>query len=508
MYFIEMVNIIKEKYDISIHSHINYSSIFEIEYIGHKPIKWNEHTLYIGDFSKVEDIPSLPIMVLTREDTLFKGKLTSGSCYGVIKSKDLHGIVAMAKEILCEDLKSQAILYEIAQLAMDNKDIASLIDNAASLIGNALILVDSKMNILVHSTSFEIMDPLWAENIKKGHYSYEFTQKVKANKEMQEWTKSGEESKVISLEGDIQPKLVTRISQKGHIVGALIMIAHHRPININHMKQLPQIGKILFNQFSKGFEDNTYKSLYSAVLFHLLSGDGFSDTFDFITLSQADFPEEMTVVVVRFIKRIQNRYLKMNIGAELERIFPNAYLVHYKNYIGILVPEISLEQEGKLLDLSASEDINIGISWPFNDILDFRRYFYQAVASIKQAQSFGQTNKVFKYKDFSFYDLLYNYSGRIPLHNYCHPALKILRDYDKGNNTELYITLETFLNSSLNIKTTSETLFLHRNTVNYRLSKIIELTNLDLDNNETVFSLIDSLRIQKFLKSRDSLDIK
>lgn len=507
MHFIEMINLIKHKYDISICSHINYSTIFEIEYITDTPTIWSEHTLYIGDFSKIKDIPSLPIMILTTDDAPLKGRLPSGSCCGKIETKDVHRIVIMAKEILCEDLKSQAILFEIAQAAVNDKDIASLIDNAASLIGNALILVDSKMNVLVHSTSFEIMDPLWVDNIKEGHYSYEFIQKVKGNKVMQEWVKGGEETKIITLEGDLQAKLVTRITQKGHIVGALIMIAHHTPINRNHMNQLPQIGKILFNKFSKGFEDDTYKSFHSAVLFHLLSGDGLSDTFDFITLSQADFPEEMSVVVVRFIERVQNRYLKMNIASELERIFQDGYLVHYKNYIGILVSEISLEQENKLLSLATSEDVNIGVSWPFNDVLDFRRYFYQAVASIKQAQSFGKTNRVLKYRDYSFYDLLFNYSGRIPLHNFSHPALKILKEYDESNNTEFYITLETFLNSSLNIKTTAEILFLHRNSVNYRLNKIIELTNLDLDNNETVFSLVDSFRIQKFLNSRDKLDM-
>lgn len=507
MHFMEMVNLIKNKYDLRVQSQVNYSTIFEIDYIGHDPIVWNEHTLYIGDLSKIENIPSLPIMVLTSSEESLLEELTVGSCCGLVKDKDIPGIITMAKGILCEDLKSQAILYEIAQAAMDNKDIASLIDSAASLIGNALILVDSKMNVLVHSTSFEIMDPLWLENIKKGHYTYEFSQKVKANKEMQEWTKGGEELKIITLEGDIQEKLVARITQKGHIVGGLIMIAHHMPINPNHMKQLPQIGKILFNQFSKGFEGNNYKSYYSAVLFHLLSGDGFSDSFDFITLSEDDFPEEMTVLVVRFIKRVQNRYLKMNMGAELARIFPKGHLVNYKNYIGVLLEGISSNQEDKLLELAKSEDINIGISWTFNDISEFRRYFYQAVASIKQAQSFGEANRVLKYGDFAFYDLLYNYSGKIALHSYCHPALKILKEYDRANNTEFYITLKTFLNSSRNIKTTSQTLFLHRNTVNYRLSKILELTKLDLESNETIFSLVDSFRIEKFLQSRDSLDM-
>lgn len=507
MYFIEIVDLLKEKYDISIVDHNKYSSIFDIGMIGDGLPRWNEHTLYIGDFSNLEAFPRHPIMLINTAKEIPMDKLPSGSCLAVIDSKDEAGIAMLAKNILFEDLKSQAILFEIAQEALNDGDLVTLMDNAASLIGNALILVDTRMNILLYSSSFEIMDPLWADNVKRGTYSHEFMRKVKRSKDMQEWDKSGDETRVITLEGDLQPKLVTRITQKGHVVGALIMIAHHSPINGHHLKQLPQIGKILFNRFSKGDENGTYKSYYNAILFHLLSGDNLSDTYDLLNLSTADFPKEMRVIVVRFIKRVQNRYLKINMAAELERIFPRGYPVHYKNYIGILVENISPEQEKELSILSTGEDINIGISWPFTDILDFRSHFYQAVASIKQAQSFGEINKVFDYTAYSFYDLLYNYAGKIALYGFCHPALSILKEYDVNNNTELYLTLETYINSSLNLKVTAERLFLHRNSVTYRLNKIIEVTSLNLEDVDTIYSLVDSFRIQKFLNTRENLNL-
>ena len=89
--------------------------------------------------------------------------------------------------------------------------------------------------------------------------------------------------------------------------------------------------------------------------------------------------------------------------------------------------------------LVKEENINIGISWPFTDILDFKKHFYQAVVSIKQAQNFGKTNKVLVYTDYSFYDLLFNYTDKIPLKNYCHPALQILKEYDNSNKSELVL---------------------------------------------------------------------
>ena len=507
MYFLEMIKLIQEKYEISILNQTNYKTIMDVVFITDGPVSWNNHTLYIGNLSKLDPLPDHPIMLLNTNSISFKNTWAKETCLGIIQHKQAQDVYQMAKDILYEDLKSQATLFKVAQSALQGKDIVSLIEIAASLIGNALILVDSNMKVLVHSTSFEIMDPLWADNIEKGHYSYQFMQKVKSNEDMQGWSKSGKESRIITLEGDAQPKLVTRITQEGHIVGALIMIAHHTPINPSHIKLLPQIGEFLFETFNSGFGNGIHSSFYGTILFHLLSGDELSDAFELMTLSKADFPSEMLVVVARFIRRIENRYVKRAVGVKLEIIFPNGHLVQYKNYIGILVPSISTKQKEKLKKLVTEENINIGISWPFTDILDFKKHFYQAVVSIKQAQNFGKTNKVLVYTDYSFYDLLFNYTGKIPLKNYCHPALQILKEYDNSNKSELYITLKTFLNSYKNRKATAEALFLHRNSVTYRIDQIVEITGLDLNDINTIYSLVDSFRIESFIETADMLDI-
>ena len=500
MFFSYIVQQLQRSYEVSYEIEGDKFSIIDIVFLTFCPVSWSEHTLYIGKSSILSPLPDRPIMLITTDDAPVNDILLSGSSLCIIKDKDLNDIYRIIKNIFYKDLKSQVILYKVSEEALNGKDIVSLINTAASLIGNALILVDANMKVLVHSTDFEIMDPLWAENIKLGYYSSEFIQKVKSNKDMQEWRKSDAESKVITLDGDKQPKVVTRITQNGHVVGGLIMIAHHTPINHSNVKQLSKIGKILFDTFNNIFGDNRFQSFHSTILYHLLSGDDISSTIDLSILPHQEFPKNMTVVVARFIRRIENRYFKKTVGVELERIFPNGYPVHFKNYIGIMVQSISHEQLKELNNLVESEEINIGISWQFTDILDFRKYFYQAVSSIKQAQRLGVTNMILDYTDYSFYDLLFNYSGKVPLQNFCHPALQLLKDYDKVNNTQLYITLKTYLKCNRNLGITAEALFLHRNSVIYRINRIVDVTGIDLNNINTIYSLVDSYRIQTFLE--------
>ncbi|WP_291636024.1 helix-turn-helix domain-containing protein [Clostridium sp.] len=500
MYFSEMIKLIQSKYDISFSCTVNYLTILDVVFLDSNPVSWNDHTLYIGNLAQVEVLPNRSIMLLTINNISLEDMLPEGSYWGIIDPKDTQRVYQVAKDLLYEDLKSEAALFKITQASLQGKNILSIINTAASLIGNALILGDSNMKVIAHSTVFDIMDPLWADNIEHGDYSNEFIKKVRSNKDMQEWSKSGKESRIITLKGDKQPKLVARISQKGHIIGALIMIAHHSPINPSHFKQLPQIGRILFDTLNSGSGDEIYKSFYSNILYHLLSGDELSDTFDLLTMSKAEFPKEMTIVVARFIRRVENRYLKQTVGVKLRKIFPKGYPVQYKNYIGILVPSVSSKQREKLSELVSTENLNIGLSWTFRNILDFKKYFTQAIASIKQAQNFGITNKVLDYTDYSFYDLLFHYTSKISLQNYCHPALQMLKEYDKSNKTELYITLKTFLNSNKNLKTTSESLFLHRNSVTYRINQIVKVTGIDLNAISTIYALVDSFRIEDFLE--------
>lgn len=64
--------------------------------------------------------------------------------------------------------------------------------------------------------------------------------------------------------------------------------------------------------------------------------------------------------------------------------------------------------------------------------------------------------------------------------------LKPLLDYDLKHGTELVKTLEVYFNNCRNSVNTARDLFIHRNTLLYRLEQISKILDLDLNNNEQV----------------------
>ena len=494
MRYYELICMLQKDYDISCKDDNHSSKVMDIKYIENQVDHWNTSTLYVSTDPSLTQELEQPIMLLCsyQPDTLPKGSRCS-----IFKKEDLHSLLNTAKEYILEELRADAALFELAEAVLYGKSIVQIINTAASLMENALILVDNSMKVLAHSTIYDITDPLWAENVERGTCSYEFMQKVRADKRMKEWSKQDGETQVIQLPGDLQPKLVARMTYGGHFIGSLVMIENESPIRRYHHRQLPRIGKILIERLNY----HALGGVRSAILYDLLDKADISDTLKLIEMSKASFPKEMYVVVARFVRPINNRYLKRTIGMDLERIFTKGYSVQYKSYIAILVASVSASQKEELTKIAQSEDVSIGLSWSFNDILEFKRHFNQAVSSIKFAQRFNLEKQIFDYTHFSHYDLLYNYTGKLPLQNYCHPALQALREYDESNNTQLYDTLKTYLNCNKNLRATSEALFIHRNSLAYRLSRIHQVTELDFNNVNTIDSLKDSYRIERFLQA-------
>ena len=54
--------------------------------------------------------------------------------------------------------------------------------------------------------------------------------------------------------------------------------------------------------------------------------------------------------------------------------------------------------------------------------------------------------------------------------------------YDQANRTDYVKFLESYLKNNCNVHETSSQLYLHRNTVNYKLNKIGRILNCDLSN--------------------------
>lgn len=79
-----------------------------------------------------------------------------------------------------------------------------------------------------------------------------------------------------------------------------------------------------------------------------------------------------------------------------------------------------------------------------------------------------------------------------------HPILKQLYEYDQENHTELYATLYCYLKNERSLIHTARELQLHRNSLSYRLNRISELWDVDLEDFHTRLHILISYEILSY----------
>jgi purine catabolism regulator len=105
--------------------------------------------------------------------------------------------------------------------------------------------------------------------------------------------------------------------------------------------------------------------------------------------------------------------------------------------------------------------------------------------------------------ELNVYRLLFLLEHSPELASFCQETIGKLIEYDRTQGTELVETLSAYFGHKSNLSQTAEALFVHRNTLLYRMERIREISGLDLDNPETRLSIQLALRAHRLLTARE-----
>lgn len=122
-----------------------------------------------------------------------------------------------------------------------------------------------------------------------------------------------------------------------------------------------------------------------------------------------------------------------------------------------------------------------GISSPVEGILAIGQGFRQADIVLEFITNTDSSNWLVSFSDCVLQYLCDCGSRELPARMLVHPALLELMACDSDTGTRYFETLQTYLLCERNIPKTSAELIIHRTTLTYRLSRIQEITKLNLE---------------------------
>jgi purine catabolism regulator len=142
--------------------------------------------------------------------------------------------------------------------------------------------------------------------------------------------------------------------------------------------------------------------------------------------------------------------------------------------------------------------VALGVGQAAHDISAWRSSYRDAVQALDLAMRL-QTDTPLYIGDLGVYQLILGLSDREKLLSFCERTLGPLLDYDMRQHADLIKTLEAFFACHGNLSQTADMLIVHRNTLLYRMNRINEIAQIDLDRPEIRLALHLALTVRRLL---------
>lgn len=163
----------------------------------------------------------------------------------------------------------------------------------------------------------------------------------------------------------------------------------------------------------------------------------------------------------------------------------------------------SLEAVEAVFNLLSSKYSEVEISLSFSRIRettsDIKISYREAFKALSMIDICHRDSKIIKYKELGIIRWLVELSNIKEIQQYCYENLGPILEHDKNHGMDLMGTLKCYFQNNRHLLKTSQELFIHRNTLIYRLSTIKDLLKIDLDDAMIDLELFNSILIYEFI---------
>lgn len=239
-----------------------------------------------------------------------------------------------------------------------------------------------------------------------------------------------------------------------------------------------------------GYDPN--KSYYSIVIFinNFIKLIKHNDVWD----ENIEFRLKQNIqqIVIDIMYKHNKKIINVTESKSILLMVPGEKL-HRDNEINVIAEEIYDKIENKIDGIETS----IGIGGMWKGIENLKKSVEEAKKAIKVLKI--DKNKFCNYEDIGVYKLFFQINDKGIIEQFYTNILENLIDYDNKNSTKLVDTLEVYIDKNCNLIQAASELFIHKNTLKYRIKRIDDILKCDLRDMEVLLNLSMAFKAKKFL---------
>ena len=379
----------------------------------------------------------------------------------------------------------------VLQLMTKEKDLQSFLDELYARYGMPVIVTDMAYRLIAYGGRRPCADPLWQKLIDSGAAEPETV--------INEYFGDGFTDRMITSDGPVDatwgvnadyPQCTCTVKTEGSAEGCCSVLYMDRErldfaLELNAAAAAATSVYLSTGRYKSGHDYKPERAAIARFLLEnpdtpisLLYGTEFYRTEKLTPgyMAAVISPKEPNPArmqnVLTCIRAKYPQMLYIYKGSDAYLFFWNLRSEKQKEK---LLEELRSDAQGKL-------SLVIGVSGLFGDAQERGLYIEQARLAMECGRKGCGDNDI---KTLCYYDCYVDILLRlgydvISPENLVLPEIKTLQDYDRENNTGFFASLECYLDEYCDISNAAAKLFIHRNSLFYRLSKCEDIMGLSL----------------------------
>ena len=376
---------------------------------------------------------------------------------------------------------------DILQLAAHRR-FQEVVDTCHPIFHNPIVVFDANYRAVAMSSCYgeDDVDPEWKYLKRNGFNSVDAVKLMKYASQGIHVGLHNEPHLVPAIEGYYSRIAGIKLYVNDDLCGRLVIHEKDRPINYGDLQVMTHLQGILSPCLliqDPSQPDPHHREIFSEIIItgkvernlleKYISYLGWTDT------------NEFRLVLIRADKDNLDNDIYHQLRRTILKMFPLCAVSIVDDYLAVIFKAEDMESNPPELlrtELRLGNKACIGVSLPIRDLAYLNYYFSQTTYAIEAAICDSPDNAhsiIYAFQYMIRY--MIQSSGEKGLVYACHPDILKLKNLDTNTVSDYISLLRCYLDNERNMSSTAKSLYMHRNTLVYRLEKLNSILTADLD---------------------------
>lgn len=392
---------------------------------------------------------------------------------------------------------------KIIQSILQCESMDKILEQCSLFLHNPLVIINETFDIVTYYHQSVVEDEVWNEAVQRGYVTLEFGNVL--NRWPNENTK-GVYSSITTNSINMKNRRFYKIELNNTFLGYLNILEEYQDLDQCSVADYDFVVSILAKELFTNdhhLQDNSNERF----LMKLLKNNfvDFNHFRESLLKTSIHIERSHRVLCMDLQKFISYEAKNDVFKNELLALFPNAITIIEQNVLSILIEEnvfqqLQILENESILLFCKKYKIKIGLSDSFDDLFHFSMFQKNAFASIFLSKYLIEEDGIIFYDQVRVYDFI-SQSSRELLMQCCKKVILDIYAFDKKSGSDFLKTLFIYIATKHSIKTTSKIMFVHRNTITYRIKRMKDLFGIDFLNHFLEFDYYFSCQILQVLEN-------